>query len=199
MLESPPLYALRNGVSGSNGVYLYGSGGFPNQTFSSSNYYVDVVFSAPATTAVRLFPAATVIQSGTLSAGTVSGLTADDNTFYQVKSKTSGTRTATWYGSFTGVPNSLTALAVSYVGKNSTTCTEALSLWNFTTSAWVQINSTSVGTGEVLRSNIVPSGTLSDYVSGTSGPGEVRVQVSCSTAATNFTSSGDFMSVTYQP
>jgi hypothetical protein len=193
-LYNPPLYALRNGVSGSNGVYLYGSGGFPNQTFSSSNYYVDVVLSTPATTAVRLFPTATVIQSGTLGAGSVAGLKADDNTFYQVKSTTSGTRTATWYGSFTGVPQSLTALALSYVGKNSTTCTEALSVWNFSNNTWFQINSTAVGTGEVLRYNIVPSG-FSAYVSGT---GEVRVQVSCS-AATNFTASGDFMSISYQP
>ena len=140
-----------------------------------------------------------MIQSGTLGAVTVSPLTADENTFYQVKSTTSGTRTSTWYGSFMSVPKSLTGLAVSYVGKNSTTCTETLAVWNFTTSTWVQINSTSVGTGEVVRSNIVPSGKLSDYVSGTSGSGEVRVQVSCSTAATNFTASGDFMSITYQP
>ena len=65
---------------------LYGAGGFPNQTFSSSNYYVDVVFSTPATNSIRLFPASTVIQTGTLNAGTAAGLAADDNTFYQVRS-----------------------------------------------------------------------------------------------------------------
>ena len=195
-----PLYALRTGVNGANGVYRYGSTSvFPNQTFSASNYWVDVVLGTQATNAVRLLPAATVIQSGTLIGGTATALGADDNTFYQVRATTAGTRTAAWYGSFSGVPNTLTSLAVSYVGKNSTTCTEALSVWNFTTNAYVQINSSSVGTGEVLRSNVVPSGVIADYVSGTSGAGEVRVRVSCSTASTNFTSSGDLMSILYTP
>jgi hypothetical protein len=39
-----PLRALSNGFGG-NGVYRYGrGGGFPNQTYRSSNYWVDVVF-----------------------------------------------------------------------------------------------------------------------------------------------------------
>ena len=40
-----PLYAPRDGESGGNGVYLYGSGGFPTNTWNSSNYWVDVVFT----------------------------------------------------------------------------------------------------------------------------------------------------------
>jgi hypothetical protein len=41
-----PLKALQEGEDGSNGVYTYSSGGaFPNSTFSSSNYWVDVLFS----------------------------------------------------------------------------------------------------------------------------------------------------------
>ena len=134
---SPPLYALRNGVDGSNGVYRYGAGTiFPNQTFNSSNYYVDVVLSTPMTSAVRLFPASTTIETGTLNGGTAAALGADDNTFYTVRSTTSGVRTVAWYGSFSGVPNALTSLAVSYVGKNSASCTEVVSVWNFTSSAW---------------------------------------------------------------
>ena len=39
-----PLQALANGADGPNGVYLYGAGGFPNQTWNSCNYWVDVVF-----------------------------------------------------------------------------------------------------------------------------------------------------------
>ena len=42
--DSPPLRALANGEDGGNGLYLYGSGGFPTQTWNSSNYWVDVVF-----------------------------------------------------------------------------------------------------------------------------------------------------------
>ena len=47
--DSPPLHALQNGVNGGNGVYAYASGlAFPSQTFQSTNYWVDVVFSTTA-------------------------------------------------------------------------------------------------------------------------------------------------------
>jgi hypothetical protein len=48
-VDNPPLHALRSGVSGGNGVYSYGTGSmFPNQTWNTANYWVDVVFK-PAT------------------------------------------------------------------------------------------------------------------------------------------------------
>ena len=43
-VDTGPLHALRNGVSGGNGVYRYGVVAFPNSTFNSTNYWVDVVF-----------------------------------------------------------------------------------------------------------------------------------------------------------
>ena len=44
-----PLTALQNGTDGGNGVYRYGQGGgFPNSTYQSSNYWVDVVFTTNA-------------------------------------------------------------------------------------------------------------------------------------------------------
>jgi len=43
-VDNPPLHALATGVDGANGVYLYGAGGFPTQTFNAANYWVDVVF-----------------------------------------------------------------------------------------------------------------------------------------------------------
>src|SRR5206468_103521 len=51
--DSPPLHALKDGVDGRTGVYMYGTSSFPNNTFQSSNYWVDVVFvtsTAPDTT-----------------------------------------------------------------------------------------------------------------------------------------------------
>ncbi|MBH8563571.1 DUF4082 domain-containing protein [Nostoc sp. CENA67] len=45
-VDNPPLHALANGVSGSNGVYKYSSTAtFPNNTYQSSNYWVDIVFA----------------------------------------------------------------------------------------------------------------------------------------------------------
>jgi hypothetical protein len=44
-LDNYPLHALSNAVSGGNGVFLYyPTGGFPTDTYLSSNYWVDVVF-----------------------------------------------------------------------------------------------------------------------------------------------------------
>ncbi len=44
-VDSPPLQALANGVSGGNGVYAYGAtSAFPSQTWNASNYWVDVLF-----------------------------------------------------------------------------------------------------------------------------------------------------------
>ena len=46
-VDSPPLHALANGISGVNGLFTYGAAGsFPIQGWNSTNYWVDVVFNA---------------------------------------------------------------------------------------------------------------------------------------------------------
>ncbi|MBD2210844.1 Ig-like domain-containing protein [Nostoc linckia FACHB-104] len=42
-ISNGPLYLLRDGESGSNGIYKYG-GGFPDSSFQSANYWVDILF-----------------------------------------------------------------------------------------------------------------------------------------------------------
>ncbi len=50
-VDNAPLHALQTGVSGGNGVFLYGaSGGFPTDSFNASNYWVDVVIDTAGTT-----------------------------------------------------------------------------------------------------------------------------------------------------
>jgi hypothetical protein len=45
-VDRAPLHALRDGASGGNGVYRYGStSGFPTSSYNASNYWVDVVFA----------------------------------------------------------------------------------------------------------------------------------------------------------
>lgn len=50
--DNPPLHALSSTGSGGNNIYAYGpAGSFPNQTYNSANYWVDVLFqpqSAPS-------------------------------------------------------------------------------------------------------------------------------------------------------
>ena len=47
-VTNSPLTALADGVDGGNGVYRYGASAFPNQTYRSENYWVDVVYTAVA-------------------------------------------------------------------------------------------------------------------------------------------------------
>jgi hypothetical protein len=45
-VDNPPLHALQDGAAGANGLYAYASSStFPTQSYASSNYWVDVVFS----------------------------------------------------------------------------------------------------------------------------------------------------------
>ncbi len=42
--DNGPLHALADGVDGNNGVYKYGTSGFPTNSYQASNYWVDVIF-----------------------------------------------------------------------------------------------------------------------------------------------------------
>ncbi len=44
--DNAPLHALADLAGGGNGVYLYGAGGFPTQSYQATNYWVDVVFTS---------------------------------------------------------------------------------------------------------------------------------------------------------
>jgi hypothetical protein len=83
-VDSPPLHALANGVSGGNGVYAYGSGSsFPNQTWSTANYWVDVVFTSAAPvglTSIAVTPASQTIPAGATQQFTATGTYADGST-----------------------------------------------------------------------------------------------------------------------
>jgi len=95
-VDNGPLHALSNGSAGGNGVYRYSpTGGFPTDTFQSTNYWVDVVFTttppAPDTTpptVTSFAPAAgannvsvganvTVTFSEAMDAATVNGATVE--------------------------------------------------------------------------------------------------------------------------
>jgi len=143
---------------------------------------------------VTAAPTAVTLETGTLAGGTFAGLAADDNVLYQVNSTTSGTRTTSWYGRFTGVPAGITSLSTTYRGSNSRSCTQVIAVWRWTDSTWQQVSSVSQGTTETTRANLVPTGAVANYVSG----GEVRVRVRCTTTAGNFVASGELLQVTYE-
>jgi methionine-rich copper-binding protein CopC len=88
-----PLTALRNGTDGGNGVYKYGASGFPNSTYQSSNYWVDVVFDATANdttapTVVAKMPASdsSGVAVGTGVSATFSEAVTDDSVTMELRS-----------------------------------------------------------------------------------------------------------------
>ena len=146
--------------------------------------------------AITVNPSTLTVLTGTFSSGTPTALVSNDNVFYEVNSTTTGTRIAEWYGSFPSVPNGLGGLNVNYRGKNSRSCTQSIAIWNWTSSLWVQLDSRTVSTTEIAINNLTPGGTFADYVSGTTGNGEVRVKVKCQSTA-NLISRGEIMNIVY--
>ncbi|MCY1042074.1 DUF4082 domain-containing protein [Corallococcus sp. bb12-1] len=49
-LDAPPLHAPASGTGSGNGLYRYGTSGFPTDSFQASNYWVDVAFQPNDTT-----------------------------------------------------------------------------------------------------------------------------------------------------
>jgi hypothetical protein len=98
--DDAPLHALKDGVSGGNGVYSYGSAPtFPGNTYHSSNYWVDVVFNTtvppdttpPTVNATTPAPGSTTFPiGGTVTASFGEGMTASSITSSTFKLQTSG-------------------------------------------------------------------------------------------------------------
>jgi serine protease AprX len=183
------------------GTYTLRVGSFSG----SGGYFVDVsaglgALPAPPPqqpTTVTASPASVSLYYGSVRSGGAARLGADDNAFFEVNSTTSGTRASDWYGRITGVTNALQSLKITYRGRSYRTCTQVVYVYNWTTGAWVQLDSRSVSTSEV-EVNASPTGTLADYVSGSSGDGEVAVRIRCSRSDGSFYTSADLLRITYQ-
>ena len=151
----------------------------------------------PSASTKTAYPAAAVIQTGTLRAGGAGDLGADDARYFEINAASSWySATTAWYGRFTAITNSLTSPRVTYKGKNSAACSQTIAIWNWRTNAWSQLDARTVGT-EVAIANLSPSGAAADYVSGASGDGEVRVRVRC-TARSRFYASGNVLKLEYE-
>jgi hypothetical protein len=142
-------------------------------------------------------PSSTKIQAGTLRSGTYANLAADDTAVYEVNSTTIAPRSTDWYAGFSGLPSGLQNLRVSYVGRNSQSCTQTVSIWRWSTSSWVQLDARVVGTANVPIANLVPPGSPSAYRSTGSSAGQLRVRVACSGPGSNFFASGTLVKLVY--
>lgn len=117
-VDKPPVHLLRDGVSGGNGVYLYGTGGgFPINTYQSSNYWVDVVFATSISTGPDTTPPTVTAQSPTPNAtGVATGGTVTATFSEAMDATTINTSTLELRDSV----NALVSATVSYNGTNRT-------------------------------------------------------------------------------
>ena len=80
-VDTPPLHALPNGVSQSNGLFAYGSGSsFPTLGFDATNYWVDVMFTTRTLTSISVTPTNPTIQSGATQQFAATGTYSDGST-----------------------------------------------------------------------------------------------------------------------
>jgi hypothetical protein len=116
-MDSPPLHALADGVSGGNGVYAYGStSSFPNQNYNSGNYWVDAVFSytPPTLYSISVTPASQAISIGATQQFAATGTYSDGGA-------QNLTSQVTWASSSTSVVAINSAGLATAVGPGTTT------------------------------------------------------------------------------
>ncbi len=142
-------------------------------------------------------PSATKVLTGSLQGGNAASLASDDDVYLSVRSNTSTTRTTSWQASMVGIPRNTTNLDITYKGKNSRNCTQKIHAWRWSDSTWVQLDSRTVGTTEVLISDLTPTGNLANFISGTGATGEVRIRVRCTTRSGTFVAGGELFQLAY--
>ncbi len=80
-VDRVPLHAPASAATGGNGVYAYGpTSAFPNQSYSATNYWVDVVFTTGTPPPPTLAITTTALPSGTVGGAYVATLAASGGT-----------------------------------------------------------------------------------------------------------------------
>jgi beta-lactamase superfamily II metal-dependent hydrolase len=146
----------------------------------------------PPTLTETLVASAMTMIKGSITVGDVTRLAADDAVRVSISAGVDGGKYLTdWYGSVT-LNHPPTALTITYDGNYTVSRTQTLYLWNWGTSAWVQVDQASVSTSDVTRTWSTTS--PSAYVSASL---EVRLRVASNKRNNSFTCRGDYMAFTY--
>ncbi|MCC6237953.1 MAG: CAP domain-containing protein [Dehalococcoidia bacterium] len=159
----------------------------PTATASASPTAVPGAIVAP--------PTSVYVFSGAVASGNAASLRALDGNALVVASSGS----TSWYGMSTSVPNTLRTLTVSFGGSHSASCTQSVWAWNWTRGTWQRLDSRAAGVAAGQVTVAVP-GALAEFVSGTTGTGNVAIAVVCSRADGGaVTTRADLLSLTYTP
>lgn len=156
----------------------------------NDTWYNDGV--APPETETLVATSITVLK-GSITTGDYTRLAANDAVRVSIGAGVSGGQYYTdWYGAV-NLNHPAINLTVTYDGNFTVSRTQTLYLWNWATSAWVQINSATVGTTDVTKTWSTSS--PADYVS--FGTNQVRFRVKGNNRSGSYTSRGDYMAFTY--
>ncbi len=121
-VDTPPLHALMDGVSGANGVFAYGAtSAFPANTYRSLNYWVDVVFSPqppPTLNSIAVTPANATVTTGGTQQFTATATYSDASTLdvtnqVTFASSATGVATVTAGGLATAVSTGTTTISAT--------------------------------------------------------------------------------------
>ena len=157
----------------------------------SDAYTIGAGGPPPTLSDTKVASSVTVAQ-GTITGGSVSSLAVDDNTRMTVTAVKTGSNWWTdWYGEATLAHPALN-LTITYAGSFSVTRTQTLHVWNWSTSSWNQVSSSSVGTTDVVRTWTTT--TPGAYVS---PAGVVRCRVLGNTRNNSYTCRGDYLAFQY--
>ncbi|MBT2567578.1 DUF4082 domain-containing protein [Arthrobacter sp. ISL-85] len=150
--DNAPLHGLASGVDGQNGVYAYGASGFPNQSYNSTNYWVDVVFntsttsSAPKVTSVAPVNGSTGIDVAVKPSATFNQTVTATSVVFTVKDSANAavagsvaydqtTSTATFTPSSALAYNTTYTASVSGATSTAGATMDAPYTWTFATTA----------------------------------------------------------------
>lgn len=184
-VSRPPLAALQNGASGPNGIYVYGSGGFPNQTWNASNYWVDLAFAPAAASGGSTPPppgSSTYSISGavngsaatlTLAGAATGSTTTNSSRGYSFSGLASGSYVVTPSESgysFTPSTASVTVNGGNVSGVNFTATADPVNVQHSVTLTWSASTSAGVAGYNIYRSTVSggPYTKIRSSVSGTS-------------------------------
>ena len=167
--------AITNGplssIAGSNGVFIYTAGSFPNQSYQNTNYFRDVTFSTAVVnvTSVTVSPTAATISIGGTQQLTETVLPANATN-----------KSVTWSSSNTAVATVSTSGLVTAVAIGSATITVTTQDGNYTatsviTVATIPVTSVSVsppaatlsvGGTQQLTATVLPANATNKSVTG---------------------------------
>ena len=148
-------------------------------------------FTVRPAQSVTAAPGSTHVSNGSVASGSAASLAKADGVYYTVNSNGRHTRTTSWYGTMTAIPSTLQSLSISVSAKSSASCSQTVSIYQFSNSSWVTLDSRTLGSS-LVAVNAAVTGTLSNYVKN----GNMRVRVSC-TSRSSFAHSTDLLNVAY--